>query len=292
MLIDYENIHRTYLVGRYVGDNWEFEPTHVRDPRKGMIVSSYTVFSNNALQLSIHLYNRVNEGGRCIGVSHCLLLCFSRKVDGGYKLSNDEDRITFHLDLGVAAELYALAVGHTGQCSYRAVRKGQAVKSIEAVEVIRDGRRIVTIRATGGSEGRRNSIEIDLGKTDLIALAAHCVGYARVLYPSLSDTAVQELLSATSLNSRACAENQDAPTEAPSSTTHELKANHQCPSGASSADFGKLRRVIWAIGNQKWPDMRLDVLQRIQQLEDASLLQELINEANAQNFTRWDAYLL
>lgn len=292
MLIDYENIHRTYLIGRHVGDDWEYEPTHARDPRKGMIVSSHTAFSNNALQLSIHLYNRVNERGRCIGVSHCLLLCFSHKVGGSYRLNNDENRITFHLDLGVAAELYSVAVGHAGQCSYRAVRKGRAVKSIEGEEAIRNGRRIVTIRATGGGEGRSSSIEIDLGKADLIALAAHCVGYARVLYPSLSDTAIQELLSATSPNSRACAENQDAPTEVPRPTGGEMRADHQRTSGASSVNFDKLRRTIWAIGNQKWESMRLDALQRIQQLDDASLLQELINEAHAQDFTRWDAYLL
>lgn len=291
MLIDYENIHRTYLIGHHVGDNWEFEATHPLDPRKGMIVSSHTAFSNNALQLSIHLYNRVGERGRCIGVSHCLLLCFSHKVNGSYKLNNDENRITFHLDLGEAAELYAVAIGHAEHYAYRAVRKGQAVKSIEGVETIRDGRRIVTLRAAGGGEGQKTSVEIDLVKTDLIALAAHCVGYARVLYPSLSDAAVQELLSSASKNTRACAENQVVSADVTTSENLKVRADHHRSAGASSADIGKLRRAIWAIGNQKWPGMRLDALQRIQQLEDSALLQELINEANAGNFTGWDAYL-
>jgi len=295
VLIDFEDIHRTYLVGSYVDGIWQFTPTHATDPRKGMIVSSHTVFSNNALQASIFLYNRVNEKGQCVGVNHCLLLCFSHKVNGSFQLNNDNRRITFNLDLGVTSELYALAIGHAGLCSYRAVRAGRAPKLLEGVETFRDGRRVVLLRSSGVVEGRNVSIEVELSKADLIALAAHCVGYGRLLYPSLSDSAVQELLSPMNSNIRACAENSRPMASCSNGALiHQDERVIPEPHRVGRVPSGnprKLSNVIWAIGNQKWPRMQLKALKRIQQLEDATLLQELIDEANGNNFTRWDAYL-
>lgn len=295
MLIDFETIHRTYLLGGSVDNVWQFTPTNPIDPRKGMIVSSHTVFSNHALQVAIHLYNRVGDSGQCISVSHCLLLCFSHKVDGRYPLNSDDGRVTFHLDLGVASEIYALATGHADTFSYRAVRRGRAPKSIEGQAFYRDGRRGITLRAVGAAERRNVSIDVELDRADQIAIAAHCLGYGRLLYPSLSDTAVHELLSPSQPKLRACAENP------PDSQAHGIPHSDPHPTlppqqaqgsnNPATADLSKLRRVIWAIGNQKWPRMQLQALQRIQKLDDAGVLQALIAEANRDNFARWDAYL-
>lgn len=295
MLIDFEDVHRTYLVGKSLQSVWQFTPTNPSDPRKGMIVCSHTVFSNHALQVAIHLYNRVGESGKCTSVSHCLLLCFSHKVDGRYPLNNDEERVTFHLDLGVASELYALATGHSDAYTYRAVRKGRAPKTIEGSVFYRDGSRGVRLRAVGVTERRNVSLDVELDRADQIALAAHCLGYGRLLYPSFSDVAVQDLLTPANPKVRACAENSTDDRYENTAHPNAHPASADPPSqrsvNPSTTDLGKLRRVIWAIGNQKWQGMQLDALQRIQKEENAGLLQALINEANDNNFAGWDAYL-
>lgn len=289
MLIDFEGAHRTYLIGRAEGDKWVFNPTNADDPKKGSILSSHTVFSNNALQLSLHLYNRVDPQGACVGITHCLLLCFSHKQAGSYLLNNDTRRITFHLDLGVASELYSVALGHNAEWSHRLVRQGRAAKTISGMSVARDGRTVVKLKASTVANNQNVTIEVELSKADAIALAAHCVAYGRLLYPWLSDVAIQAMLADVGGNSRACAElgtkagdNPDKPSPSTGSASKRTTA---------SADIAKLSKVIWAIGNQKWGNMQTDALKRIQQSADPVLMQSLIDEANSGDFTRWDAYL-
>ena len=57
MLIDFETMHRTYLIGWSQDGTWRFTPTNEREPRKGLYASSHQVFSNHALQIAISLYN-------------------------------------------------------------------------------------------------------------------------------------------------------------------------------------------------------------------------------------------
>lgn len=300
MLIDFDNYHRTYLVGHSEGGFWRFTPANQNDPRKGVYLSSHQVFSNNALQIALSLYNSVDGGGHCVGVSHCLYLLFSRKQEGKYLLSGDTGRLSFHLDIGIAGELYDLALGHSDTFCYRVVRSGKAPKSITGKAVYRDGRRVVALRADTAREGRAHSIEVEMDRSATIALGAHCIGYGRLLYPSLSDVAVQSLLSTPVPYFRACAEN--AGVNQPSSNEQvsvlpSHKASHpsnNSPVSASSSPsqaLVKLRSAVWAIGKQKWPGMELVALQAIQRLEDAAQLQELVDSGNKGDFRGWDAFL-
>lgn len=288
MLIDFEGAHRTYLVGRSEGAKWVFTPANANDPKKGIMLSSHTVFSNNALQLSLHLYNRLDQQGACVGVTHCLLLCFSHKQGGSYPLSSDPSRITFHLDLGVAAELYSVAMGHNVEWTHRLVRQGRSAKTIGGVTVTCDSRTVVKLKASTSASAQNVAIEVELSKADAIALAAHCVAYGRLLYPALSDVAIQAMLSDVGSNSRACAELGTNAASAPD--THPGAAPGAGRRPIPSSDLAKLGRVIWAIGNQKWVHKDLDALKRIQQINDHAVLQSLIDDANAGDFTRWDAY--
>lgn len=300
MLIDFETLHRTYLIGRPENGTWRFTPTNEREPRKGIFPSSHQVFSNHALQIALSIYNSVDSAGNCVGVSHCLYLQFSRKAQGRYLLANDPDRIAFHLDIGVAGELYGLAVGHCENATYRAVRSGKAPKTIAGVATYREGRRLVVLRASSTKEGQPVSVEVELDHAAAIALAAHCLGYGRLLYPSFSDSAVQSLLWSPAQYSRACAEKSNAEhREAPALSPLEQGAGQDPePTEQSSPptkSFGpevvRLHKVIWAIGNQKWPGMKLPVLQAMQRLDDTAYLKRLIDSGNAGDFREWDAFL-
>lgn len=300
MLIDFEKLHRTYLIGKPHGGVWRFTPANQDEPRKGFYPSSHQVFSNHALQIALSIYNSVDGDGYCIGVHHCLYLLFSRKERGKYLLGNDLNRIGFHLDIGVAGELYGLAVGHCDNAEYRAVREGKAPKSISGVAIYRAGRRIIVLRAGTSKDGQAITIEVELDRAGAIALAAYCVGYGRLLYPSLSDTAVQNLLSSPAPIFRACAEISSS--EPPSHPIGEtafseegcggsLNQGTATPAPHFSNEVLRLHKVIWAIGNQKWPSMKLPALQAIQKLDDAAVLRRLIANGNAGDFREWDSYL-
>lgn len=302
MLIDFETLHRTYFVGWSQDGSWRYAPTNEREPRKGFYPSSHQVFSNHALQIALSIYNTVDAVGNCVGVNHCLFLLFTRKEQGKYLLVSDQARIGFHLDIGVAGELYGLAVGHYDTTSYSAVRSGKSPKAMTGTATFRDGRRVIVLRASTSLKGHLNSIEVELDRASAIALAAHCLAYGRLLYPSLSDAAVQSLLSNPSPYFRACAEKpptDQMPMETPA--TAERGGSSLESVLHSTASFGlaatftpqivRLHKVIWAIGNKKWPAMMLPALQAIQKLDDAAHLQRLIDSGNRGDFSEWDAYL-
>ncbi len=295
MLVDFEGLHREYLVGALANNVWLYKPTNDRDPRKGIYPSSHQIFSNAGLQVALCVYNSVNDARQCVGVSHCLYLNFSRKVDGTYLLNNDRARITFNLDLGAASELSNFVTGEADDFSYRAVRSGRAPKGVRGVAVVRAGKRIVSLCADATQDGQGTRIEIELDRAAQIAIAAHCLAYGRLLYPSLSDAAVQSLM-APPRNVRACAEKStgDGPIaevpdqeRAPTMPAREALSGHAAP----SPELARLGKVVWAIGNQKWPRMTRDALKAIQSIKDASRLQELIDQGNAGDFRGWDSYL-
>ncbi|WP_162962120.1 hypothetical protein [Pseudomonas aeruginosa] len=292
MLIDFENTHRTYLVGSMVGNVWQFQPTNEREPRSGFFPASHQIFSNAALQVALHLYNNVNERGQCIGVSHCLYLNLTRKIDGVYKLNNDTGRVTFRLDLGAASDLFGFVTGAADEFSYRVVRSGRAPKFINGSSIWRDGTRVAVLR---GEDGRKEaaSIEVDLDRAAQITVAAFCIAYARLLYPSLGEAAVMAIMTPPQ-KTRACAEKNEsshrlANVTATASQKGDSTQDQDC--AATSQTLRRLRKAIWAIGNQKWPGMTLKALQAIQASSDPGHLQELIDQGNAGDFTAWNQFV-
>ncbi|HBP1602441.1 TPA: hypothetical protein L5U90_003546 [Pseudomonas aeruginosa] len=292
MLIDFENTHRTYLVGSMVENVWQFQPTNEREPRSGFFPASHQIFSNAALQVALHLYNNVNERGQCIGVSHCLYLNFTRKIDGVYKLNNDTGRVTFRLDLGAASDLFGFVTGAADEFSYRVVRSGRAPKFINGSSIWRDGTRVAVLR---GEDGRKEaaSIEVDLDRAAQITVAAFCIAYARLLYPSLGEAAVIAIMTPPP-KSRACAENNESShrlADVTASASQKGSSTQDQDCAATSQTLRRLRKAIWAIGNQKWPGMTIKALQAIQALNDPGRLQELIDQGNAGDFTAWNQFV-
>ena len=291
MLIDFEKTHRSYLVGSMIENVWQFKPTNERDPRSGFFPASHQIFSNAALQVALHLFNSINERGQCVGVSHCLYLNFTRKIDGVYKLNNDNGRVAFHLDLGVASDLYGFVTGSVDDFTYRVVRSGRPPKCIQGISIWRDGARVAVLRVEDGRK-EAASIEVDLDRAAQIAVAAFCVAYGRLLYPSLGEAAIMAILSPPP-KTRACAE-KSAPHdqlegETAFASQHAGSAQAQDDPATTQA-LRRLRKAIWAIGNQKWPGMTLKALQAIQALNDPDHLQALIDQGNAGDFAAWDKY--
>lgn len=290
MLIDFAARHSELLVPYQDGHHWCYRPINQTNPRTGGFLSVQQLFSNNALQVGIYCYNSIAEGSagrtRCPGVSHSLRLTFSRKVNGEYLLADDESKITFNLDIGHAKRIYAFAQGHVDSLSLRFVRPGKAVRELVGrAGQGDDGSRTASLLGVSGGQ-----VEVHLSESQLFALAAYSLAYGRFLYPALSDTAIQQLMT-PAIAPVALAGGAIQPTE----TAAQIGACADSAPPATAAEDPvkreKLKRVVWAIGNQKWPSMRLEALQRIQNESTNQQLQQLIEAANKGDFSGWNAFL-
>lgn len=291
VLIDFEEVHRTYLIPMYRDGNWTYQPTNAENPKLGRHVSTHQIFSNNGLQVAIYLYNSVTEAGLCSGVSHCLHLTFSRKDKGKYLLSKDEQRITFNFDLGKAKAIYGFVMGLRDDLNVRVVRTGRSPKTLLGRGEVREGERIVTLTA----DSPKGSVSVELSETAQFVLAAHALAYGRLLFPSLTDCAIQQMFLPAPVVFRACAETETTGTDTEGAPISDFNACAEQTLAQrhleASPQRDKLKRVVWAIGQKKWPAMRLDALQRIQNEASLPDMQRLVDEANSGSFLGWDAYL-
>jgi hypothetical protein len=292
VLIDFEGIHRSYLIGHSVDGAWQYRPTNPDSPQTGFFPSTHQVFSNHALQIALFIYNRVSSSDQmaCTGVSHCLYLNFTHRKDGRFLLNKDPRRVAFNLDLGTAGELYGLAQGLSTSFSYSSIRAGKSPKRLMGKVISREGQKLITLRADWANSGVPISIEVELDRTACIALAAHCIGYGKLLYPSLSDGTIQALLSASLNAPRACPELIDY---SPNADAQAAPVRACAEENAPALDPlpPRLKKAIWAIGNQKWPNMSVIALQKIQAEVTPERAQTLIDEANAGDFSEWDTFL-
>jgi hypothetical protein len=291
VLIDFLATHRKYMVAHEAeGGIWEYTPANGEDPKKGTYLASHQIFSNHGLQVAIYLYNGLGEHNRCTRVSHCLHLNFSHKANGSYLLDRDKARITFNLPVGEAKALYAFVLGLVDHFHYRVVRPGRAPKTLTGQVTYDGGERRVILSALSSDEGSRNGISLDLSSSAAVMLAAHALGYGQLLFPLLSDVAVQNMFATVPQGFRACAEGHEVPLQASQQST----AESEMPEGplpdpsfracaekqATGEQRSRLEKAVWAIGNQKWPGMRIDALKRIQALVDLAQMQQLVQEAN------------
>lgn len=288
MNIDFQSIHERYLTAQQVGDQWLYRLANHINPKSGKQLVSHQVFSNHGLQAGITIYNTTFSSDTAQSVSHALTLTFSRKVDGKYLLRNDDGRISFYLDLGHAKALYRFVMGLDASLHIRLVRSGRAPKSLFGACSAGAETHCLTLTAD-----EKASISVQLSDTDSLAIASFAIGYGRLLYPSLSDVAIQQMFMSGRGRVRACAE---AHQEIESSPPRDFRAcaeslpaeNHI----VESAQRARLKKAIWAIGQNKWPSMRIEALQKIQMTASDAELQRLVDQGNDCQFQAWDAYLL
>jgi hypothetical protein len=297
MLVDFKEVHSRYLQPVISGRSVTYNAANPDNPKLGFFPASHQIFSNNALQVALYIYNPgdMNQG-QCSSVSHCLYLNFTNKSQGQYLLNNDSDRITFQLDVGVAKSLYQFTTGLTSKFEYRAVRQGKAPKVLKGYVENNGKEEVVVLEAATVNDVGNNIIRVQLSASSGMALSAYALGYARLLYPSFSDMALLSMFSivrqAAPTASTPKSPSEEAPlAHFPGAAEPQIRACADlAPQPSNSHRDKRLARVIWAIGNQKWHNMRIDALQAIQ-AEPDTRLQELIDQANRGDFRQWDSYL-
>lgn len=291
MLIDFESIYQKYLRGALQDGIWRFEPVNPSNPRAGKHLSTYQVFSNAGLGVALYLRNDF-EGEVATRVHVGLKLIFSRKVKESYLLQRDDQRISLTLDMGGVRALYAWLQGDTSSFSYEIVRPDAAKKQISGFET--DLAFPLNIRVTeSDAYGSGRSISVGLADADIFHLEVHCLAFAKVLYPSLSDTALLAHLkprmpARARISPSIGAPSKDSPLHQPQGASTPV--TQQDPAGGiSSAPFDpeRVKKAVFAVGKSKWSRKDLATIEHIQS-GPVEAMDRFVKEGNAGNFDAWD----
>lgn len=275
VLIDFIDTHRRFLQGGITPLGWGFEPIHPERRTSAVFLSQYTAFSTNAVLVAISIRNEFNEHGLAIKAHAGLKLVFSRRVDGVYLLSKDLSRISITLDMGGVRSLYAWLLGRESSFSYESLRQGAPRKVIEGSQGSAGGKILLSAADYIGQK-IRGHIQVCLSETDIFHFQLHCLGLAKLLYPSISDSALIEHLTPRS--------RQSEPPQAPTTDSHPLD-EASAPNGTYT--IAERRRAVYAVGVRKWPKRDLPTIEHIQQSSE-QVMDTFIKAGNAGDFKEWD----
>lgn len=292
MLIDFESVHQRYLQGSMSERGWRYEPVSPGKPRAGKHLSTYQIFSNAGLGVALYLRNDY-EGETATKVHVGLKLIFSRKVKDTYLLSKDTGKIALTLDMGGVRALYAWLAGDTSEFAYEIVRPDAPKKQVTGFES--DLAFPLCIRASESDAfdtGR--SIAVGLADSDIFHLQLYCLGLAKLLYPSLSDTALLAHLKPRVRAKCQASANQNPAPQSPeplyapeASPAARSASKGAAPSSALGIDIERSKKAVYAVGKNRWPRKDLATIEHIQD-GPAEAMDRMVKAGNAGDFTEWD----
>lgn len=314
MLIDFTAVHSQYLIGSSDRGKWVFAPANPRNPMAGRYLASAQVFSNNALGVAIYLRNEIDDAGAAVAVFTGLKLSFSNKINGRYALNNDPDKVSITLDVAGVRHLYTWLQGGSHSFHHEVVRQGAAPKVINGYRTS-GGQFSHTLRImTTGHSGKPAKVDVGLGVGDVFTLSMYCIGYAKLLFPSIDGGLIDKLLLVPSGEGEAHHAGGVATNLPHAGTsgagTHLYAPGRPTPAdeaapvlghggGAPSPieiredtpptpDLMRAQKAIFAVGVNKWSRRNRSVIEFIQANATAEAMDRMIKAGNRGDFSEWD----
>ncbi|KIL03070.1 hypothetical protein [Stutzerimonas nitrititolerans] len=287
MLINFVEKHRQYLIAQEQEDGcWAYTPVNPDNGNAGIYLSNHQIFSNAALGLGVYLRNEMNSGA-AVKVHAGLKLLFSRAVNGRFALHNDPGHISITLDIGGVIPFYQWLSGDTATLRYEEPRRSREhyrmLTGFQAGQTFE-----MTLRAslTDGTTGDMRTIEVGLSSADIFHLQAHCVGLAKLLYPTLSDelltTHLRRRVGALQAAQSAVSAGHPTPTLIDGVTIQAQAEN------GPRRDPAKCSRAVYGVGMGKWPRRHLPTIEFIQS-QSVEQMDTLIKAGNSGDFSGWDS---
>lgn len=292
MLIDFESVHATYLKGSMAAGTWAFSPVNAANPKVGMNLSTFQVFSNAGLGVAVYLRNSVDDANVAIKVHVGLKLVFSRKQEQSYLLFNDDQRITMTLDVGGVRALYAWLAGDNSRFEYEIARPGAPKKLMTGFET--DQTFPLTLRASESDlNGGSRMISVGLSDSDIFHIQLHCLALAKLLYPCISDAAL-----IAHMKPRVRAQENSIPSErtdagihvepSPALTTQATVAERKSQAVAKPGlTIDQCKRAVYGVGKSKWPRKDIETIEYIQG-GSVEAMDRFVKAGNAGDFTEWE----
>lgn len=295
MLIDFEAEHRRIFLrsdpNAFLNTDHNTSAVHI---------STEQVFANAGLGIAIAAKDILDGMQKVKGASCYLKLTFSRREGGAYLLHNDPLRVTLWLNSGDARQLYTWLIGGTDSFDAEIGSPQFGLKRLSGrAEPACDDLMLVGENRPRDNDQRHSRIAVSLNLEAQLKLRAYCIGFIRLLYPSLQDQAAADLLTLRSVLAQRYPGHQRRDTgviapampvaaNIPARTPPSEEAVPQPRQAGRPVE--EMRKAIFAIGKRKWPAARIDVIKHIQESLDGPSMQLLIDQANAGDFSKWDGF--
>ena len=275
MNLDFAHLHQRYLTGQNSPQGWEFKPANEAAPGKDLYLQSYQVFSNNAVSFSLLIRN-IFEKNRATGAMPLISLAFSNKRDGKYPLMEDPGKIVLPIYLEQAIPLFSTLRGRHEATSIDILRKGVTPKHLQILKGRGDsGARFIIVAYSTDKDGP-NRIEVALSPEHVFHLQAHILALVQLHYPWMEQRTAADILLSSAHPAEAASRPRGA--ETPS----VAKAEPAPP------DKIRAQRAILAIGANRWPAARMDVVKHIQDNFSAAEMDRLIKAGNRDDWSLWN----
>lgn len=292
MLIDFEFVHATYLKGSMAAGKWAYSPVNAENPKAGMNLSTFQVFSNAGLGVAVYLRNSVDDANVAIKVHVGLKLVFSRKKEQSYLLFNDDQRITMTLDVGGVRALYAWLAGETSRLEYEIARPGAPKKLMTGFET--DQAFPLTLRASESDlNGGSRMISVGLSDSDIFHIQLHCLALAKLLYPCISDAALLAHMKPRVRAQEASITSEPfmagTSVETPPMTGTQPPVAERKPQAVAKPGLtiDQCKRAVYGVGKSKWSRKDIDTIVYIQG-GSVEAMDRFVKEGNAGDFTEWE----
>ena len=303
MLIDFSGFHARHLVSRREGHQWLYEPVNPQNPYSGKHLSSHQIFSNNALGIALYVRNQFNPADQAVGVFTALKLSFSRKVDGTYLLTKDEQHTSISLDIHGVRQLFTWVQGKRQTFKAEIVKPGSHPKSVSGYRM-EAGQFPHALKLIGNTpQGVQVVIDVGLSDGDLFTLAMYCISYCMLLYPSIDGSVIERLLVIPNVkagegvhNTKEFAHAQTIDSEPevhldaiPKPSVNTRMAFEQRPADQlPSTEIKRQQKAVYAVGMSKWPQRNRATIEFIQETATQEAMDRLIKAGNAGDFSEWD----
>lgn len=287
MLIDFEVLHSQLLVGRRGEGGWFFTPAHNKRPGADLYVASHQCFSNNGLNISLIIRNTMDEQQRATSADPLVALAFSHKIDGKYLLAKDPNRVVVPLYLNEVIQLFAMLSGAVPTATIEVHRPSVAPKVLKGWAARNDLSRYVLKAYTVDEDGTHHSVDVALAPDHVFKLQAFLLAYGCLCHPWMTQESIRSfyLSSAIGMKESSQQEVQQSQLESPPASRSDDKPPR---SVSQPATREHVTRAVFAVGVNKWPKARRDVIRHIQETASIEAMDRLIRAGNLGDFSEWD----
>jgi hypothetical protein len=288
MNLDFAGIHRDLLTGSSTPSGWAFKPANPNRPGSDLYVASHQIFSNHGLCVSLLIRNGLSPERTPISATPLVSLAFSRKVDGAYLLARDTSKIIIPIYLAEAIQLFACLAGEMPTVLFDVVRPGVPQKHLRCGPAADQAYRFLLSAYQMDSDSQQSRIDVAITQVDVFHIQAYLLALGRLVYPWMETTVIADLYRSSSVARQPQERRGEDPQSEPQMQAIQEQAVDRVGQQPRAIDPDRISKAVFAVGINKWPAKRRDVIRHIQETATFPAMDRLIQAGNAGDFSEWD----
>jgi hypothetical protein len=287
--INFEELHTQFLKGSKTPHGWLYTPANPSKPGADLYVASYQAFSNNALSISLLIRNTFDRDGNATAAAPLVSLAFSHRHKGRYLLSSDPDKVVIPIYLEQAIQLFAMLRGRSPSVHIEIVRPGVPPKYLKGFPSSGAMSRFNLKAFTTDEDDAHYSVDMALAPEHVFQLQAYLIALGKLMHPWMDQRTITELFLSSSMPNEDSVPATAVTRPAQASSGIQVDDSPRAKGPAEQPlDPIRVTKAIFAVGVNKWPKRRRDVIRYIQDTASVETMDQLIRAGNSGDFTEWD----